>query len=409
MFTRSLERRRQTPASAPGLLGKRKESSVRSMAGESIRDRPPTDTEQTEDTETISHKDTETQRFFCSKKSSVSQWLICLCVSRRSVSPKNKNPAGTRSLDRCGMTVRSEFPRGAGQLGRSWRVLRENLDDHAAVLRAALLRLVRRDRLLLAVADHVHLVQRDLILLVEIPLDGLRALQTDLLVDHLVADVVGVPFDLDPDVLRILFELRDHLIDLLLGLVRQRGLAELEVARVLAQNDLVHEPAVRLVEIVELLGELGVNSGCGAARLHGRFIRLLSGLPRRLRLLIDFADASLVSARALLRLFHRAPERIDLVVHLADAGTDEFLGSARRRTADGEHRDGKSYEEIPKHVHPPISLTRLNSRWGVIAQPCNRSGRVPPGPSAARGPRADATRDCRSIQTRRGIHAATRR
>src|SRR5205807_5447655 len=337
MFTRSLERRRQTPASAPGLLGKRKESSVRSMAGESIRDRPPTDTEQTADTETISHKDTETQRFFCSKKSSVSQWLICLGVSRRSVSPKNKNPAGTRSLDRCGMTVRSEFPRGAGQLGRCfqrarrarWRVLRENLDDHAAVLRAALLRLVRRDRLLLAVADHVHLVQRDLILLVEIPLDGLRALETDLLVDHLVADVVGVPFGLDPDVLRILFELRDHLIDLLLGLVRQRGLAELEVARVLAQNDLVHEPAVRLVEIVELLGELGVNSGCGAARLHGRFIRLLSGLPRRLRLLIDFADASLVSARALLRLFHRAPERIDLVVHLADAGTDELLGSAR--------------------------------------------------------------------------------
>src|SRR5207302_10868658 len=92
---------------------------------------------------------------------------------------------------------------GAGQ------TLREDLDDDAAVLRAPGLRLVRRNRLLGAVADHADLVQRNLILLVQVPLNGFRALETDLLVDRLRADVVRMAFDLDPDVLRILLHLRD--------------------------------------------------------------------------------------------------------------------------------------------------------------------------------------------------------
>src|SRR3954466_7987996 len=50
------------------------------------------------------------------------------------------------------------------------RDLRENLDDDATVLGAARARVVRRDRLVFTVADHVDLVQRDLVLLIEIPL-----------------------------------------------------------------------------------------------------------------------------------------------------------------------------------------------------------------------------------------------
>src|SRR3982751_6876444 len=72
-------------------------------------------------------------------------------------------------------TGRERLPGAAGQLG-----LGEHLDDDAAVLRAAGLRLVRRDRLVLAVADHVHLLQRNLGLLVEIPLHRLDRKSTRL-------------------------------------------------------------------------------------------------------------------------------------------------------------------------------------------------------------------------------------
>jgi hypothetical protein len=47
------------------------------------------------------------------------------------------------------------------------------------VLRAAVLGLVRRNRLGFAVADDVHLVQRDLMLFVEVPLHGFGALHPD--------------------------------------------------------------------------------------------------------------------------------------------------------------------------------------------------------------------------------------
>src|SRR5579871_4393242 len=51
--------------------------------------------------------------------------------------------------------------RFVGRTGRSG--LRQNADDDAAVLRAAVLGLVVRCRLRRAVADHVHLVQRNLV------------------------------------------------------------------------------------------------------------------------------------------------------------------------------------------------------------------------------------------------------
>ncbi len=46
--------------------------------------------------------------------------------------------------------------------------LDEHADDHAAVLRAALTRVVRRDGIVGAVTDHVDLVQRNLVLLVQV-------------------------------------------------------------------------------------------------------------------------------------------------------------------------------------------------------------------------------------------------
>src|SRR5262245_26042045 len=141
-------------------------------------------------------------------------------------------------------------------------LLRENLHDDATVLRAAGPGLVRGNRLLLAVADHVHLVQRNLVLLVEIPLHRLRPLETDAIVSDLVTDAVGVALDLDEDVLRILLELRNHLVETLLRFIGQQRLAELEVALIFAQHDLVDEPAVSLVHRVDAAADLGG----GAAR-----------------------------------------------------------------------------------------------------------------------------------------------
>src|SRR5580765_3016147 len=79
------------------------------------------------------------------------------------------------------------------------RTLGQDLHDHTAVLRTAVAAVVRRDRLVLAVADHVHLVQRHLVLLVEIPLHGLGALEAQLLVQIRGTRVVRVAFDLDED------------------------------------------------------------------------------------------------------------------------------------------------------------------------------------------------------------------
>src|SRR5437016_5563855 len=81
--------------------------------------------------------------------------------------------------------------------------LREHSDDHTAVLGTSVLGLVRGNGLLRAVADHVHLVQRNLVLVVQVPLHGLGALHADLLVDLLAADAVGVAFDFKPRAVRI--------------------------------------------------------------------------------------------------------------------------------------------------------------------------------------------------------------
>src|SRR3954467_1368643 len=59
----------------------------------------------------------------------------------------------------------SRLQGGAGQL-------REHFDDDAAVLGAAFLGLVRRDRLVLAGADDVYLFQRDLGVSVTITIDS---------------------------------------------------------------------------------------------------------------------------------------------------------------------------------------------------------------------------------------------
>src|SRR6185503_14654743 len=61
--------------------------------------------------------------------------------------------------------------------------LRQDLHDDAAVLGATVALVVRRHGLLFAVGDHVHLVERNLVLLIQITLHGFRALHADALVD----------------------------------------------------------------------------------------------------------------------------------------------------------------------------------------------------------------------------------
>src|SRR6478735_9806042 len=114
-------------------------------------------------------------------------------------------------------------------------VLREDFDDDAAVLRAAVAGVVRRNRLLFAVADHVDLVQRNLVLLIQITLHGFGAGEAEALVHLLVAGVVGVAFDLDPHGLLVGLELVDHVVERRGGVVRQVGLPELELAAIFTQ------------------------------------------------------------------------------------------------------------------------------------------------------------------------------
>src|SRR5580765_1808012 len=65
----------------------------------------------------------------------------------------------------------------------AYRALAEHANDHAPVLRAAFLRLVVRRRLGHPVADQVDLVQRHLVLLVQVEFDGLRSLEPQFLVE----------------------------------------------------------------------------------------------------------------------------------------------------------------------------------------------------------------------------------
>src|SRR5437867_2931043 len=102
---------------------------------------------------------------------------------------------GDRARSMWVLPVRTDGGCSGRTNGRS--VLREHADDDATILGAAFLRLVGRDRLLHAVADHVHLVKRDLMLLEEIALDGFGALEADALIHLLRSDPVGVAFDLE--------------------------------------------------------------------------------------------------------------------------------------------------------------------------------------------------------------------
>ena len=112
-------------------------------------------------------------------------------------------------------------------------------------------------------------------------------------------------------------------------------LAELEVALVLVQDDLVHEALRGLFDRVGAdVHRVGCRARFGRA-LAGRIGALAGGL----RLLIDFADPALVGPGALLGLFERLGEPFDLVVDVAHLALDNFfvahavvLASANART-----------------------------------------------------------------------------
>src|SRR2546425_1133528 len=64
----------------------------------------------------------------------------------------------------------------------AYRTLGEHANDDATVLRTTFLRLVVRRRLGHPVTDHIDLVQRHLMLLVQVALHSLRALEPEFLV-----------------------------------------------------------------------------------------------------------------------------------------------------------------------------------------------------------------------------------
>src|SRR6185295_6849517 len=78
-------------------------------------------------------------------------------------------------------------------------------DHDSPVLRAPAGRAVGRHGLGLAVADHVHLVQWNLVLLGDVPFDGFRAFETDAVVDARRADRVRMPFNLEIGAVRLRF------------------------------------------------------------------------------------------------------------------------------------------------------------------------------------------------------------
>src|SRR5437016_8633528 len=73
--------------------------------------------------------------------------------------------------------------------------LRDDPDHHTPVLRASHLRRIRRDRLLTAVGDHIHLVQWDVVLVVQIALDRLCSRQAQLPIHAIGANVVRMSLD----------------------------------------------------------------------------------------------------------------------------------------------------------------------------------------------------------------------
>ena len=120
--------------------------------------------------------------------------MLAEAADEHGVGPPGRTPGGSKPS-----AIGSSPP--SGHLG-------QHLDDDATVLGAAIPGVVRRGRLGLAVADHVHLVERHLVLLVKIALDRFGALEAELLIDDVRARVVGVPFDLEVDPLRVGLDLR---------------------------------------------------------------------------------------------------------------------------------------------------------------------------------------------------------
>src|SRR6185369_9397468 len=66
-------------------------------------------------------------------------------------------------------------------------------------------------------------------------------------------------------------------------------------------------------------------------------------------LLIDLGNLPFVLTRALLRLFHRSAERVDLVIHLSNTGPHELLRCACGRTANRNRGDWHKKQHSPEH------------------------------------------------------------
>jgi hypothetical protein len=76
---------------------------------------------------------------------------------------------------------------------------------------------------------------------------------------------------------------------------------------------------------------------------------LLGRLGGGLRALIDVGNPSLVLTGAFLRLLDGAGDRVNLVVDLSDAGSDELLGGAGSGPSNRYHGDWNGDGELPKH------------------------------------------------------------
>ena len=85
---------------------------------------------------------------------------------------------------------------------------------------------------------------------------------------------------------------RDHRVDARFRFVRQRGLTELEVALVFAQDHLIDEAAIRLVHRFDAAADFVRRA---VRRRRGR-VRRRRRLRRSGRLLIDLGDAPFVPA-----------------------------------------------------------------------------------------------------------------
>ena len=198
-------------------------------------------------------------------------------------------------------------------------------------------------------------------LLVQIPLHGFGALETELLVVILAADAVGVAGDFKVGALRIGLDLLNHLVQLGLRFVRQLFLAELEIALVLAQHDFVDQP---LGSFVELHGP-GDGVVCRIGGLLGRGVRTVRRRLRALRLLvgcgcllIDLGNLAFVLPGAFLCLFHGSAERVDLVIHLSNARPDELLRRACGRTANRDRSDWHEKQHSTEHDRSSYEIGR---------------------------------------------------